>query len=77
MSYIKIPENFVGHEHGCKVSWRFYKTRDEANAAAKIADHNARIDEASGYDFGFCSPGIIDYVDTGDHAGLYRVCFSC
>lgn len=50
---------------GCKVSWRVYTTQAEAEAAAAIARHNARIDEGRGFDFGFMSPGDITQVADG------------
>lgn len=50
---------------GSKVSWKTYATIDEAMQAASVARHNAEIDEAMGYDFGFMSPGEIKKTDEG------------
>lgn len=50
---------------GCKVSWYIYKDRAAAEEAAKAAKHNARIDAARGYDFGFQSPGSISKLEDG------------
>lgn len=58
---------------GCKVSWNFYRDKKVAETAAKIAGHNAKLDEALGYDFGFQMPGAIELVKAGEHAGMYRV----
>ena len=68
MSYMTYPES-ISAGYGCKVSWRTYKTRVEAELCALAAKHNARRDEALGYDFGFCIPGEIK--ETKD--GLFEV----
>ena len=62
---------------GCKVSWLYYDSREEAETAARAAVHNARISESLGYDFGYCSPGSIDPVpeSTVDvRKGKWEVC---
>lgn len=62
---------------GCKVSWYYYATKEEAEAAAKIARHNADIDESLGYDFGYCWPGTIYGPDEQKFKpGLWEVCVS-
>ncbi len=48
---------------GCKVGWRAYKTRKEAEVCAAAARHNASIQANLGYDFGFCMPGNISECD--------------
>ena len=58
--------------NGCKVSWLIYKDKATAEKAAKAAKHNAKIDAARGYDFGFQSPGSIDKLKDG----RYEVCIS-
>lgn len=76
----------VATRSGCKVSWKVYATRAEAEAAAIVAIHNAEIDESLGYDFGYCCPGSIAEL-SGERLGLYpelvgkpgtfyEVCFS-
>ena len=69
--YMPYPkeDDFRG---GCKVSWLIYKDRKKAEEAAKAAKHNARIDAARGYDFGFQCPGSIDELEDG----RYEVCIS-
>lgn len=61
---------------GCKVSWRVYATKEEAEAAADVARHNARIDASLGYDFGYLSPGSISPHTTEDGRECFKVCFS-
>lgn len=55
---------------GCKVSWHTYATKAEAEACAEAARHNARIDSALGYDFGYCCPGSIGE----NRDGTFTVC---
>lgn len=50
---------------GCKVGWRTYATREEAEACSKAARHNAAIQAGFGYDFGYCAPGSITKLDNG------------
>lgn len=62
---------------GCKVSWNYYKTKEEAEVCAKAAKHNAVIQESQGFDFGYCSPGSIRAPKPGENwffADLYEVC---
>lgn len=67
---------------GCKVSWLYFKDEAAARAAVPIAKHNAALDEAAGYDFGYQSPGSIRKMgDDGkgefaQYNGLWEVCFS-
>lgn len=49
----------VNQRTGGKVSWNYYTDRETADACAKAAIHNARLDAALGYDFGFCVPGTV------------------
>lgn len=65
MEYMRIPSNHVSYQAGCKVSWYVFSTEAEAIEAAKVAKHNAKIDEANGYDFGFQIPGEIRQVHNG------------
>lgn len=60
---------YDGMECGCKVSWYFYKDRDEAERASSVARKNAVIYSRLGYDFGYCSPGSIEKVGE-----LWKVC---
>ena len=50
---------------GCKVGWRIYAKRSDAEACAEAAKHNAVIQESLGYDFGYCMPGDIETLDDG------------
>jgi hypothetical protein len=79
--YMPLPD-YVAIRVGCKVSWVYYKTREEASVAAGIARHNAVIDSSMGYDFGYCSPGSISapeqlmFPADSEYHGLYEVCIS-
>jgi hypothetical protein len=58
------------YRSGIKVGWRTYKTREEADRCATAAKHNAIIDRAAGYDFGYNMPGTVEA--TAD--GRFEVC---
>ena len=45
--YKEYPPNHIARRSGCKVGWRTYATRKEANACAKAAKWNADIQEQS------------------------------
>ena len=68
--WLPYPEP-IGTKCGCKVSWNFYTDVEKAEECAKAATHNAEIDAAQGYDFGYQMPGSIDYNPT---LKQYRVC---
>lgn len=55
---------------GCKVGWRYYATREEAEQCSKAAAHNAVRQRELGYDFGYCAPGYI----TEMKDGTFEVC---
>lgn len=74
-NYLPIPAGYTDYEGGCKVCWYTYATEAEAIAASLVARHNAAIDAAAGYDFGFQSPGAIHEI-TGESGTSYRVTFS-
>ncbi len=60
---------------GHKVSWHYYKSLGEAEQCANAAKHNALIQLRAGYDFGYCSPGVIYGPDKQSfYPGLYEVC---
>lgn len=63
---------------GCKVSWRYYDSREDADAAAAAAKHDAEIQWQRGYDFGYCCPGSIQWVGSehscGGESGRWEVC---
>jgi hypothetical protein len=69
---------YDGLRSGIKVSWHYYKSREDADAASVAAKHNAQIQWSLGYDFGYCSPGSIELVDESrgmpDKIGMYEVC---
>lgn len=71
MSLKDYPEA-IRRRGGCKVSWLYYADKATAEKAAKIAEHNARILEGRGYDFGYCCPGTIRQIP--DSAAPYEVC---
>lgn len=64
MRYMTYP-SAQNVEHGCKVSWRTYTDQHDAETCAEAAKHNARLDEALGYDFGFAIPGEIKETEDG------------
>ncbi len=76
MSKYQVPPKADATEGGCKVGWSFYRDENVAKKAAEVAKHNAMLDSARGYDFGFQTPGSRELMSTGPHAGLWRVCFS-
>jgi hypothetical protein len=55
---------------GNKVAWNIYASEEEARVTSRVAVHNASIKEKQGYDFGFCSPGSIKKLDSGE----FEVC---
>lgn len=74
--YMPMPD-YVAIRSGMKVCWYYYATEEEAAAASKIAKHNAAIDEAAGYDFGYQMPGSIRKPgEQKVHPELYEVCAS-
>jgi hypothetical protein len=68
---MKSKYNWLGYpaeqraRSGCKVGWLIYDKRSDAELAAKAAEHNGRIKEQLGYDFGYCSPGNIRVLENG------------
>ena len=50
---------------GCKVSWNYYDSREDAEACSEAARHNAVRQRQLGYDFGYCSPGSIMWAEPG------------
>lgn len=63
--WMKYPPGEVAIRTGCKVSWRTYATKAEAERCAKAARHNAVDLAAMGYDFGYQMPGSISKVTLG------------
>lgn len=63
---------------GIKVRWNYYANEEDAKKAAEIAKREAlvrlvRLSE--GYDFGYCSPGVIYYPGAQNfYPDLYEVC---
>jgi hypothetical protein len=67
--YIPYPAE-QSRRSGCKVSWRYYDDREVAEKCAEAAKHNANLMYREGYDFGYCSPGTIEWVEAGhEHSG--------
>ena len=64
----------VDYRAGCRVSWYYYATREEADIASVEAFQQGNRKTALGYDFGYCSPG---HVQKTVYKGrdLYEVCF--
>jgi len=56
---------YVSSRTGCKVSWFTYVTKAEAEAAAKVAEAQAKELWAVGFDFGFMCPGDITELKDG------------
>jgi len=80
LGYIARPQS-VTTRVGIKVMWLYFKTKPEAEAASKVAVHNAKIAANQGYDFGYQSPGAIRKMaqyegEWAEYSGLYEVCFS-
>ena len=72
--WMPYPEH-DGVRSGCKVSWYYYKKREDAEACSVAAKHNAIRQEQLGYDFGYCSPGSIEMAHpSSEHAGMWEVC---
>lgn len=67
--YLPYPPHRA-YRGGVKVGWYLYETEEQAKLASKAAQHNARIKEGLGYDFGFCAPGTILPNDDG----TFEVC---
>jgi len=65
-----------GMRSGCKVGWRYYRSREDAEKASVAARHNAEIQWSLGYDFGYCSPGSIEKAHESykEFAGMWEVC---
>ena len=55
----------VRKEHGCKVSWYTYRTRDEALFISPLAYERGQWLEDEGFDFGYMIPGSISQEDDG------------
>ena len=49
----------VEQQGGCKVSWFYYKTREEAEQASLVAVAEGEYRWNLGFDFGFQVPGYI------------------
>ena len=59
----------VTSRSGCKVSWNYYRTREEAEVCSKAAYENSKIAAAEGFDFGYCAPGCIREMPPGSKVG--------
>lgn len=62
--YREYP-TYLDVDYGNKVTWLRFENRKLAEQAAKAAVHNALLDAALGYDFGFLQPGTISENDDG------------
>jgi len=63
---MKYPEqNLVSTGGGSKVGYRTYSSEATAKECSEIAEHNAEIQEAKGYDFGYQCPGEVYKTDNG------------
>ena len=56
---------------GCKVAWHYYDNKEDAIEAGKIAEYNAEILEAQGYDFGFQCPGKVEAPESVYNESVY------
>jgi hypothetical protein len=60
---------------GCKVSWYYYRSREDAEACSVAAKHNAIRQRELGFDFGYQSPGSIEMAHPNSkYAGMWEVC---
>lgn len=59
---------------GCKVSWLYYASEQDARTASDIARFNGRVLSMQGFEYGYCSPGELTHVKVGPYAGLFEVC---
>lgn len=66
--WASYPEE-QARDTGHKVSWLYYDNSYDAEAASKAAEHDADIQLRRGYDFGYCSPGSIRWVEPGTKFG--------
>lgn len=71
--WMGYPES-QGMDVGCKVSWRYYDSKEDAEKCAEAAKNNGRIQASRGYDFGYCAPGSIELMKSGPNEGRYKVC---
>ena len=62
----KYPEP-LSLECGCKVMWRKYATKQEAEEASKIARKEGTHQSYQGYDFGYLCPGDISKNEDGTY----------
>ena len=72
LTFKDYPKPFA-YRGGCKVDWYYYQTEDEARVASKAAYHNRDIMRDQGYEWGYQSPGGVELVKDGPHAGLWEV----
>lgn len=56
--YLPYPKP-VESTSGCKVGWKVYDNRADAEACSAAAEANAAVRASYGYDFGYCWPGEI------------------
>lgn len=78
--YKPLPKH-VTMRVGNKVMWLYFRTKEEADKAVPIAQHNAEVALNEGYDFGYMWPGTVRKMDDhyegefAQYAGLWEVCF--
>ena len=56
----------IREEHGCKVGWLIFATREDAVAWREGVKAEARKRWNEGYDFGYCLPGAIEETVNGE-----------
>lgn len=59
---------------GNKVAWLYFADKTDAEKAREAALKEAQRMANNGYDFGFCAPGELREMKTGEYAGLFQVC---
>lgn len=65
----------VDHRTGCKVSWNYYATEQDALKASEVAKAEGQYQLGQGYDFGYCWPGTIYGPEQQNwKPGLWEVC---
>jgi hypothetical protein len=73
MTYRDYPP-YNAYRGGCRVCWYYYHSIEDAKLASAAAKHNAKIQAALGFDFGYQAPGAMELVKDGERAGMWEVC---
>lgn len=55
----KAEEKSHRYDGGCKVGWRYFRDKADAEAYAALQNEMRPLQEQLGYDWGYCWPGSI------------------